>query len=72
MNRDLKEAANQFLSMVDLDIYRENTIHNEVYLEDISEIVEDALFIKNHESITLTITKDKLDGMVVVKIDNRS
>jgi len=69
---EMKRVLLEFTERLKDDPYQPGIVHPKLCLDDITEIVEDVLFIRGHKEIVIKISPSQLDGYVDAEVLSRS
>lgn len=69
---ELKRVLLEFTERLKDDPYQPGVVHPRLCLDDITEIVEDVLYVRGHKEIIIKIVPSQLDGYVDAEVLSRS
>lgn len=69
---ELKRVLLEFTERLKDDPYQPGVVHPRLCLDDVTEMVEDVLFIRGHKEIIIKIVPSQLDGYVDAEVISRS
>jgi hypothetical protein len=69
---EMKRVLLEFTERLKDDPYQPGIVHPKLCLDDITELVEDVLFIRGHKEIVIKISPSQLDGYVDAEVLSRS
>lgn len=70
-NKELKRTAIEFIEKLEVDPYQPGIIHPNICGDDISEILDDLLWIRNFKEVTFKIIKEDNNLTVSAEIIER-
>jgi len=69
---ELKRSVDEFLEKIEHDPYQPGLIHPGLGVDDLQEIAEDALFLREYSEVVIRVRKD-VDGFsVTAEVMSRS
>ena len=69
---ELKRVLLEFTERLKDDPYQPGVVHPRLCLDDVTEMVEDVLFIRGHKELIIKIVPSQLDGYVDAEVISRS
>ena len=69
---EMKRVLLEFTERLKDDPYQPGVVHPRLCLDDITEMIEDVLYIRNHKEIIIRIVPSALDGYVDAEVISRS
>lgn len=69
---EMKRVLLEFTERLNDDPYQPGIVHPRLCIDDLTEIVEDVLFIRGHKEIIIKIVPSQLDGYVDAEVLSRS
>ena len=70
-DREFKRLVEEFTEKLKDDPYQPGVVHPKVYVDEISEIIEDVLWIRDHSDLTIRFVKHTDEPCVSVEILER-
>ena len=69
---EMKRVLLEFTERLKDDPYQPGIVHPRLCLDDLTEMVEDVLFVRGHKEIIIKIVPSQLDGYVDAEVLSRS
>lgn len=69
---EMKRVLLEFTERLKDDPYQPGIVHPRLCLDDLTEIVEDVLYVRGHKEIIIKIVPSQLDGYVDAEVLSRS
>jgi hypothetical protein len=69
---EMKRVLLEFTERLKDDPYQPGVVHPRLCLDDVTEMVEDVLFIRGHKELIIKIVPSQLDGYVDAEVISRS
>ena len=68
---EIKRLIAEFTEKLETDPYQPGITHPQLCADDLQDIVEDVLFVRDHSEMTIRVKKDSLDGYISVEVLSR-
>jgi hypothetical protein len=68
---ELKRTLFEFSERLVDDPYKPGVVHPNLCLDDVSDMIEDLIYIRGHKEITIRIVPSDLDGYVDAEVMSR-
>lgn len=67
----MAKLVQEFAEKIEHDPYQPGITHPEIYPDDLQEVVEDVLFLRNFEEMTIKVIKNPDGRSIQVEVLNR-
>jgi hypothetical protein len=69
---EMKRVLLEFTERLKDDPYQPGVVHPRLCIDDVTEMVEDVLFIRGHKELIIKIVPSQLDGYIDAEVISRS
>jgi len=68
---ELVKLVEEFTEKIENDPYQPGITHPEIYPDDLQEVIEDVLYLRNFEEMTIRVIKNPDGRSIQVEVLNR-
>lgn len=68
---ELKRTLLEFTERLNDDPFRPGLEHPDLCLDEVSEMIEDVLYVRGHQEVVIRVVKSELDGYVSAEVVSR-
>ena len=68
---ELVKLVEEFTEKIENDPYQPGVTHPEIYPDDLQEVIEDVLYLRNFEEMTIRVIKNPDGRSIQVEVLNR-
>jgi hypothetical protein len=69
---EMKRVLLEFTERLKDDPYQPGVVHPNLCLDDVTELIEDVIYIRGHKELIIKIVPSELDGYVNAEVISRS
>jgi len=68
---ELRRLVEEFTEKLETDPYQPGVVHPHLYADDIADIVDDVLWVRDHSEMTIHIKRNSDDSSITVTVIER-